>query len=120
MLCGLLLLHAPVLWLSGLPGPPEETLRVPWDGGLLAPVGPVTATSFGVTDKGSMFAIFDSLQASVIKLPTTTCNGNGKSKLHADNPFLNNIRQVFIKYIAFSYTDTQPVYIINIKRATMG
>lgn len=76
MLCGLLLLHAPVLWLSGLPGPPEDSLRVPRDGGLLAPVGPATAVNFGVTDKGSMFAIFDSLRASVLKLPTITCMGS--------------------------------------------
>ena len=72
---GLLLLHAPVLWLSGLPGPPEDSLRVPRDGGLLGPVGPLAAPRFGIEDKGSTrLPDFDSLRPSATKLPTTTCS----------------------------------------------
>lgn len=76
MPCGLLLLQAPVLWLSGLPGPPEDSLRVPRDGGLLAPVGPPLGASLGGAVEGSIrFVDFDSFLPSAIKLPTTTCSG---------------------------------------------
>ena len=79
MPCGLLLLQAPVLWLSGLPGPPEDSLRVPRDGGLLAPVCPPPGPSFDGAFKGSIwFADFDSFRPSVMKLPTTTCHGIGQ------------------------------------------
>lgn len=74
MPCGLLLLQPPVLWLSGLPGPPEDSLSVPRDWGLLAPVGPLLGGSFGATGS-NWFAVFDSFRPSATKLPTTTCNG---------------------------------------------
>ncbi|KAJ7005577.1 hypothetical protein NC653_005025 [Populus alba x Populus x berolinensis] len=74
MPCGLLL-QAPVLWFSGLPGPPDDSLRVPRDGGLLTPVDPPVGGSFDVADEGSMwFADFDTLRPSAMKLLTTTCN----------------------------------------------
>lgn len=70
---GLLLLQAPVLWLSGLPGPPEDSLRVPRDGGLLGPVVPSAGANFVNADKGSIwFANLDSLRPSEMKLATTT------------------------------------------------
>ena len=78
---GLLLLHVPVLWLRGLPGPPpDDSLIVPRDGGLLVPVmPPPTWPNFGGPEKGSIWvADFDSLRPSAIKLPTTTCNGKKK------------------------------------------
>jgi hypothetical protein len=74
MPCGLLL-QAPVLWFSGLPGPPDDSLRVPRDGGLLTPVDPPVGGSFDVADEGSMwFADFDTLRLPAMKLLTTTCN----------------------------------------------
>jgi len=80
MPCGLLLLQAPVLWFSGLPGPPDDSLRVPRDGGLLTPVDPPLGGSLDVADDGSVwFAVFDSLRPSATKLPTTTCNENDGS-----------------------------------------
>lgn len=46
--CGwLLLLQAPVLWLRGLPGPPEDSLKVPRDGGLLVPAALPPGDGFG-------------------------------------------------------------------------
>lgn len=70
--CRLMLLHAPTLWLSGLPGPPEDSLNAPRDSGLLAPVVP-PATSFPAVETGSArLACFDSFFPSGIKLPTTT------------------------------------------------
>lgn len=78
MPCGLSLLPAPVLWLSGLPCPPEDSLRVPCDGGLLTPFGPLDAASRGPADEGSLFiSVFGSLRPSAAKLPTTTCKGFG-------------------------------------------
>lgn len=77
--CGLLLLQASVVRLSGLPGPPDDSLRVPRDGGLLAPVGPLHGASLGCANRGSIWCLdFDSLRPSVLKLPTMTCNRNGK------------------------------------------
>ncbi|KAJ6930873.1 hypothetical protein NC652_015053 [Populus alba x Populus x berolinensis] len=55
MPCGLLLLQAPVLWFSGLPGPPDDSLRVPRDGGLLTPVDPPFGGSLDVADDGSVW-----------------------------------------------------------------
>lgn len=43
-----------MLWLSGLPGPPEDSLRVPRDGGLLGPVVPSAGANFVTADKGSI------------------------------------------------------------------
>lgn len=81
--CWLLLLHVvPVLWFIGLPGPPEDSLKVPRDGGLLAPVmgiGPLLASLPGA-EEGSMAAAaaailcFGSFFPSAMKLPTTTCS----------------------------------------------
>lgn len=57
---GLVLL--PELWLTGLPAPPEDSLRVPWDGGLLTPVVPKPGVSFGGAERVSAWFIgFDSL-----------------------------------------------------------
>lgn len=78
MPCGLLLLPTPVLWLSGLPCPPEDSLRVPCDGGLLTPFGPLAAANRGPAVGGSiLISVFDSFRPSAAKLPTTTCNGFG-------------------------------------------
>lgn len=49
MPCRVLLLQAPVLWLSGLPGPPEDSLSVPREGGLLVPA-PMPEANFGGTE----------------------------------------------------------------------
>lgn len=72
-----------MLWLRGLPGPPDDSLSVPRDGGLLVPVTPPpppTGAIFGGADEGSTWlADFDSLRPSAIKLPTTTCNGKETS-----------------------------------------
>lgn len=59
MPCGvLLLLQASVLWLSGLPAPPEDSLRVPRDGELLWPA----VGTLGGEDKFPIwFADFDPL-----------------------------------------------------------
>lgn len=74
MPCGLLFLQAPVLWLSGQPGPPDDSLRVPRDGGLVAPVGKPPGASFAGAGWGSIWhADFGSFRPSAIKLPTTTC-----------------------------------------------
>lgn len=72
----------PVLWLSGLPAPPEDSLRLPCDGGLLAPVTPKPGASFGGAESGSAWFIgLDSLRPSAMKLPTITCNGGGSTSL---------------------------------------
>jgi hypothetical protein len=82
--CWLLLLLAVAVaaWFIGLPGPPEDSLGVPLDGGLLGPIptligaGAIGA-SFGGADAGSdgaaccFFTFFST--ASVMKLPTTIC-----------------------------------------------
>lgn len=75
MPCGLLLLPAPVLWLSGLPCPPEDSLRVPCDGGLLTPFGPLAAANRGPPGGSILISVFESFRPSAAKLPTTTCNG---------------------------------------------
>lgn len=68
MPCGLLL-QVPMLWLTGLPGPPEDSLRVPCEGELVTP-----GTTFAGADRPSIwFVDFASFRLSVIKLPTTTC-----------------------------------------------
>lgn len=67
----LLLLQAPVLWLIGLPGPPDDSLRVPRDGGLFGPAAPPPSPKVG--EGSARFADFGSLRPSAIKLPTTTC-----------------------------------------------
>ena len=73
--CGSLLLQAAVLWFSGLPGPPDDSLRIPRDGGLLTPADPPLGGSRDVADDGCLnFADFDSLRPFATKLPTTTCN----------------------------------------------
>ena len=65
---------APVLWLSGLPGPPEDSLKVPRDVGLLGPVGPAAAWGLPGVNGSVRLPIFCSLRFSAIKLPTITCH----------------------------------------------
>lgn len=71
--CWLLLLHVPILWLSGLPGPPEDSLKVPREVGLLG-TGAGTGASFPGADIGSkgLLTCFGSFLPAM-KLPTTTC-----------------------------------------------
>lgn len=59
----MLLLHAPVLWFSGLPlpAPPEDSLRVPRDGELLWPA----VEAFAAADAFSiLFADLDCLRTT--------------------------------------------------------
>lgn len=75
--CWTLLLHVvPVLWFIGLPGPPpEDSLRVPRDGGLLpSTIGMgLLLASFPGAEVGSRGMVyFRSFFPSAIKLPTTT------------------------------------------------
>jgi hypothetical protein len=86
--CWLLLLLLAVAvaappWFIGLPGPPEDSLSVPLDGGLLGPIPTPIGTgaigaSFGGADAGSggaaccFFAFFSPV--SGLKLPTTICS----------------------------------------------
>jgi len=79
--CWLLLLAvAAAPWFIGLPGPPEDSLSVPLDGGLLGPIPTPIGTgaigaSFGGADAGSdgaaccFFGFFSPVL--VMKLPTT-------------------------------------------------
>lgn len=69
VLFSMVLLHAPVLWFSGLPlpTPPEDSLRVPLDGELLWPPA-VETFSFSV-----FFARFKCLRTSETKLAKTIC-----------------------------------------------
>lgn len=63
-----------MLWLSGLPPPPEDSLKVPRDGGLLAAAGRLAALWFWDADRTSFCCTsFASFWPSAIKLPTTTC-----------------------------------------------
>lgn len=73
-----LLLSAPMFWLSGLPDPPpEDSLKVPCEGGLLAPDVRIRGigVSFVGADEGKSKGLvcFGSFFPSAMKLPTTTC-----------------------------------------------
>lgn len=75
MLGGLLLLHPPVFWLRGLPGPPDDSLRFPREAGLPTADGPGRNLGIEIEDKGSVWITdFVSFQPSAKKLPTITCN----------------------------------------------
>lgn len=89
MPCGVLLLQAPVLWLSGLPGPPEDSLSVPREGGLPAPA-PTPEVNFCGADRSGGFIGFDSFCPSAIKLPTTTCGGHTNYCLDHEEQFREN------------------------------
>lgn len=64
-----------LLWLSGLLGPPEDSLRVALEGGLAGPIDPPPSTSLLGMDPGSEMALrfFFSFFPSAKKLPIITC-----------------------------------------------
>uniref|UniRef100_J3MYR4 Uncharacterized protein n=1 Tax=Oryza brachyantha TaxID=4533 RepID=J3MYR4_ORYBR len=67
-------------WFIGLPGPPDDSLNVPLEGGLLGPV-PLISAIFGSAGTGSEGACnFGPFFPSVLKLPTTIC-GHKNEKL---------------------------------------
>ena len=75
MLGGLLLLQPPlVLWFRELPGPPDDSLKFPRDGGL--PIADAPEMNFGIEEDNGSGCIpdLDSFQPSVKKLPMITCN----------------------------------------------
>lgn len=73
-------------WFSGLPGPPDDSLNVPLDGGLLGPV-PLIGTIFSGADIGSEGACsFGPFFPSVLKLPTTICTGEAAVRSPATPP----------------------------------
>ena len=75
MLGGLLLLQPPsVLWFRGLPGPPDDSLKFPCDGGL--PIADASRMNFGIEEDNGFGCIhdLDSFQPSAKKLPMITCN----------------------------------------------
>lgn len=71
---GLLLLQAPVLWLSGLPVPPDDSLRVPPDGELLWPA--VGTIVIGANTFSILFADLAPLRPSERKLANTIYQKN--------------------------------------------
>lgn len=70
MLGGLLLLQPPILLFRGLPGPPDDSLKFPREGGL--PTADTPGMNFG--SGSACIPDFDSFHPSVKKLPMITCN----------------------------------------------
>jgi hypothetical protein len=77
-----------LLWLSGLLGPPEDSLKVPLEGGLAGPIGLPPGASLTGMEPGSevLLCFFFSFFPSATKLPIITCQAHATSKVNNLQP----------------------------------